>query len=158
MIHINISELKITQRKTSSKHKTTWIPTSAAEPWSFLSQKCRDRMYNDVPSNPKCPTLKMTQKIHDIDHPNPLPCIQGSSSSFQELFELILNKELKSRQSNNLPLYARKLIHSFNFHLLVNESSRTSKNVPKYIIHIKLHQSGSNITSRGETSHNWPKF
>ena len=131
MIHINIGELTITQRKTPSKHITTWIPTSVAKPWSFLFKKCRDRMYNDVLSNPKCPTLKMTKKIHDIDQPNPFPCLQGSSSSFQELFQPILNKALKSRQSNNLPIYGRKLIHSLNFHFLVNESSRTSKYVPK---------------------------
>ena len=93
------------------------------------------------PTNPKCPTVKMTQKLHNIDNTNLFPCLQGSSSSFQELFELILKKELKSRQSNNLPLYARKLSHSFNFHLLVNESSITSKYVPK------LHHSHQ-VTSR----------
>ena len=141
MIHINISKLTNTQRNTPSTHRATWIPTSAAKPWSFLCKNCRNEMYNRVLSNPKCPTLKMTQKIHDIDQPNPFPCLQGSSSSFQDLFELILNKELKSRQSNNLPLYARKLIHSFNFHLLVNEFSRTSKYVPK------LHHSHQ-VTSR----------
>ena len=129
MIHINNSELTSAQRKTPSKHRATWIPTSAAKPQSFLCQNCRNEMYNRVPSNPKYPTLKMTEKLHDIDKPNSFPCLQGSSSS-QELFEPILNKALKSRQSNNLPLYARKLIHSFNFHFLVNESSRTSKNVP----------------------------
>ena len=140
MIHITINELTSTQRKTPSKHRATWIPKSVAKPRSFLSQKCRDRMYNDVPSNPKCPTLKMTQKIHDIDHPNPLPFLQGSSSSFQELFQPILKKALKSRKSNNLPLYGRKLIHSFNFHFLVNESSRTNKYVPK------LHHGRSRVT------------
>ena len=24
---------------------------------------------------PKSPTLKMSQKMHDIDHPNPFPCL-----------------------------------------------------------------------------------
>ena len=121
MIHIYISKLTITQRKTPSKHRATWIPTSAAKPWSFLCQNCRNEMYNEVPSNPKCPTLKMTKKLHDINKPNSFPSLQGSSSSFQELFEQILNKDLKSRQSNSLPLYARKLVHSFNFHFLLNE-------------------------------------
>ena len=54
----NTNELTITQRITPSKHKATWIPNNAAKPWSFLSQKCRDRMYNDMPkqslvSNPE---------------------------------------------------------------------------------------------------------
>ena len=140
MIQVTLDKLTITQRSTPSKHKATWIPNSAAKPWSFLSQKCRDRMYNDVTSNPKCPTLKMTQKIHDIDQPNPFPCLQWSSSSFQELFQSILNKALKSRQSNNLTLYDRKLIHSLTFYFLVNESTKMSKNVPK------LHH-GHKITS-----------
>ena len=141
MIHININKLKITQRKTPSKHRATQIPTSATKPWSFLCQNCRNEMYNEVPSNPKYPTLKMIEKLHNIDNPNSFQCLYESRSSFQELFEPILNKELKSRQSNNLPLYARKLIHSLTFHLLVNESSRTSKNVPK------LHH-GHEITSK----------
>ena len=46
----NTNELTITQRSTPSKHKATWIPNSAAKPWSFFSQKCRDKMYNRVPS------------------------------------------------------------------------------------------------------------
>ena len=75
MIHINISELTVTKRNTPSKHRATWIPKSAANPGLFLCQKCRDVMYNEVLSNPKCPTLKMTEKIHDIDKPNSSPCL-----------------------------------------------------------------------------------
>ena len=127
--------------KTSSKLRATRIPTSAAKPWSFLCQKCRNVCTMKCQTIPKSPTLKMTQKIHNIDHPNPFPCLQGSSSSFQELFQPTLNMELKSKQPNNLPLKGRKLIHSFNFHFLVNESSRTSK------CESKLHHS-HNITSR----------
>ena len=129
MVHINISELKNYIEKNTIKTQSHKDPKKCCKPWSFLCQKCRNQMYNGVQSNLKCPTLKMTEKLHDIDKPNSFPCLQGQSSSFQELFEPILNKELKSRQSNNLPLYARTLIHLFNFHFLVNESSRTSKNV-----------------------------
>ena len=42
--------------------------------------KSRDEMYNEAQSNPKCPTLKMTEKIQDIDKPNSSPCLYGSSS------------------------------------------------------------------------------
>ena len=73
MIHIKISGLTITQRKTPKKRRATWIPKSDANPSLFLCQKCRDEMYNEVPSNPKCPTLKMTEKIHDIENHNSFP-------------------------------------------------------------------------------------
>ena len=75
MIHININELTITYRNTPSKHIATWIPKSAANPGLFLCQNCRDEMYNEVPSNPKYPTLKMTEELNDIDKPNSFPCL-----------------------------------------------------------------------------------
>ena len=140
-IHITLMKLTDAWSKTLSKLIATRIPTSAAKPWSFLCQKCRSVCTMKCQTFPKYPTLKMFQKIQYIDHPNPFPCLQRLSSSFQELFQPILNKELKSRQSNNLPLYGRKLIHSFNFHFLVNESSRTSKYEPKL-------QHSHQITSR----------
>ena len=70
-----MSKLTITYRKTPSKHRATWIPTSVAKPLSFLCQNCRNEMYNEVPSNPKYPTLKITEKLHDIDKPNSFPCL-----------------------------------------------------------------------------------
>ena len=48
MIHITLMNLQLLREEHPSKHKDTWIPNSAAKPWSFLSQKCRDRMYNDM--------------------------------------------------------------------------------------------------------------
>ena len=139
-------KLTYTWRKTSSKLRATRIPTSAAKLWSFLCQKSENEYTMRCQTFPKYPTLKMSQKIQYIDHPNPFPCLQGSISSFQELFQPILNMELKSRQPINLPLYARKLIHSLNFHFLVNELSRTSKNMPN------LHHSHK-ITSRQINHH-----
>ena len=55
-------------------------------------------------------------------------------------FQPYLNKELKNRQWNNLPLYVRKVIHSVVFYILVNEYTKTSKYVQK------LHH-GHEITS-----------
>ena len=131
-------------RITSSKLRSHKDPNMCCKTLVFPLPKtesgCTMRCQT-FPKYPTSPTLKMTEKIQYIEHPNPFPCLYGLSSSFQELFRPILNKELKSRQSNNLPLYGRKLIHSFNFHILVNESSRTSKNEPK--LHLN-HQ----ITSR----------
>ena len=56
MIQINIGEIKITYIKTPSKKIATCIPKSATNHGLFLCQNCRDEMYNEVPSNPKCPT------------------------------------------------------------------------------------------------------
>ena len=131
-------------RRTSSKLRSHKDPNKCCKTLVFPLPKTENgytMRCQTFPKSPTSPTLKMTEKIQYIDHPNPFPCLQGSSSSFQELFQPILNQELKSRQSNNLPLYGRKLIHSFNFHFLVNESSRTSKCEPK------LHHSHK-ITSR----------
>ena len=141
MIYITLINLKLLREAHHQNIKPHGSQTVLQNPGLSLAKNAEIECTMICQSNPKCPTLKMTQKLHNIDKPNLFPCLQGSSSSFQELFELILNKELKSRQSNNLPLYARKLIHSLTFHLLVNESSRTSKNVPK------LHH-GHEITSK----------
>ena len=133
-------------RIKSSKLRSHKDPNKCCKTLVFPLPKIENGCTMRCQTIPKSPTLKTSKKIHDIDHPNPFPCLQGSSSSFQELFQPILNQELKSRQSNNLPLYARKLIHSFNFHFLVNESYRTSKNVPN------LHH-GHEITSRQTNSY-----
>ena len=60
MVHITLDKLTITERSTPSKHKTTWIPNIAAKLWSFLSQKCRDRMYNDMPKQSQVSNPDMT--------------------------------------------------------------------------------------------------
>ena len=117
-------------RRTSSKLRSHKDPNKCCKTLVFPLPKTENVCTMRCQNFPKSQTLKMSQKIQYIDHPNPFPCLYGSISSFQELFQPILNMELKSRQPNNLPLYARKLIHSLNFHFLVNESSRTSKNMP----------------------------
>ena len=117
-------------RRTSSKLRSHKDPNKCCKTLVFPLPKTENGCTMRCQTFPKYPTLKMSQKIQYIDHPNPLSCLQGLISSFQELFQPILNMELKSRQPNNLPLYARKLIHSLNFHFLVNESSRTSKKMP----------------------------
>ena len=74
-IHKKLMKLTNTWRKTSSKLRATRIPTSAAKPWSFLCEKCWNEYTMRCQTIPKSPTLKMTQKIHNIDQPNPSPCL-----------------------------------------------------------------------------------
>ena len=71
----NPNEITITQRSTPSKHKATWIPNSAAKPWSFLSQKCRDRMYNDMPKQSQVSNIENDLEItwYRLTQPIPLP-------------------------------------------------------------------------------------
>jgi len=45
---IHITNLQVHERNTPSTQITTGIPNSAAKPWSFLCQNCRDKMYNEV--------------------------------------------------------------------------------------------------------------
>ena len=53
-------------------------PKECCKTWSIPLPKCRDEMYNEAQSNPKCPTLKMTDKIQDIDKPNSFPMPLGA--------------------------------------------------------------------------------
>ena len=158
MIHITLMNLQLLNEAHHQNRKPHGSQTVMQNPSLSLAKNVEIECTMICQSNPQCPTLKMTQKLHNIGKPNLFPCLQGLSSSFQELFELILNKELKYRQSNNLPLYARKLIHSFNFHLLVNESSRTSKNVP--ILHhgYQLYHERSRVTLGSKTGQNWANY
>ena len=75
MTHKTSVNLQIHGEKHHKKHRATRIPKRAANPGLFLCQNCRDEMYNEVPSNPKCPTLKMTKELNDIDKPNSSPCL-----------------------------------------------------------------------------------
>lgn len=75
MVQINISEIINYLEKNTIKKQSHKDPKKCYKPWSFLCHKCRNQMYDGVPSNPKCPTLKMTEKLHDIDKPNSFPCI-----------------------------------------------------------------------------------
>ena len=60
MIEITLDKLAITQISTPSKHKATWIPNSAAKPWSFLNQNAEIQCTIECQAFPKSSTLKMT--------------------------------------------------------------------------------------------------
>ena len=57
-----IHEMSINLQLHEEKHHQNTEPQGSQQVLQNpgLSKKCKNRMYNDVPSNPKCPTLKMT--------------------------------------------------------------------------------------------------
>ena len=67
-IHKILMKLTDTWRKTSSKLRATRIPTSAAKLWPFLCQKSENEYTMRCQTIPKYPTLKMSQKIQNIDN------------------------------------------------------------------------------------------
>ena len=75
MVHINNSELKNYIEENTIKTKSHMDPKECCKPWSIPLPKCRDEMYNEAQSNPKCPTLEMIEKIQDIDNNNSSPCL-----------------------------------------------------------------------------------
>ena len=102
MIQITLMKLQLLREAHHQNINPHGSQTVLQNPGLSLAKNTEIECTMICQSNPKCPTLKMTQELHDIDQPNPFPCLQGSSSSFQELFQPILNKALKSRQSKQL--------------------------------------------------------
>ena len=79
----SMSKITITERKKSSKPRSTWIPKSAANPGLFLCQNAEMKCTMELKAIPSVQPLLMTEKLQDISNQQLILASMGRAHNFR---------------------------------------------------------------------------